>query len=448
MNRQYKHYTKHLDLSIFDKTAQKAREVLNNATIFTKNGNFQGYMALGTSEIKHPDYKFLWTRDNIYSLLYDLTAGTYEHPENYLLMLSKKINQCGRVPISINPDNDNLIEGTTSTIGHIHSIDSTLLYLILTGEFLKKTSNKDFYDNIKTAYKAALNLSIENNLFDPCPLIASIDCTTHIDRPHKLYGYVAYNQVLLYGALRIASDLKEFFSEDSRKIYQDYASKIKALIKEYFWINQTKLDKLNTIIPKSFHRNDEFSYRQKNPFNIKTTESEHRGTLKNSGYFIASVRTGYYDYRFDSLANLMAIAFGITTDKETEQILNYIEINDIDKPYPMKILWPALSKYELQELVPADETSDPYYYQNCGIWPFIGNIYITILIKNKNTKDAYEKLKVITESLKDNMPEWVDGNSGQFVENISNANQTWSAATYLMALEVFKDTQKPFFYLE
>lgn len=437
-----------LNAEVIIRAEEKAQVVLENATLKTVDGKFLGYKAVGSTDTEHPDYLFLWTRDNIYSLFGDVMAGNTKRAESYIKELSKSVSEEGRVSISINPADGTLITGSTNTIGHIHSIDSTLMFVLLASMVAKVTDNNKFFEEIKTPYIKALKLAMENNKFDPSPLISTNECTTLIDRPLGLHGYVTYNQVLLYGALSEASRLGNQLPEALVGRAATQASQIKDLLNKNFWVDQPSLEKLGEIVSKSAPRLREFEYRNENPFNIKSVKSDQIGDLNKGGYFVAAARTGKLDFRFDSLANLLAIAFGITSKDQTDKILNYMENNGINVPAPSKMMWPVLPEEELQRLVPGDQTTFPHCYHNGGSWPLIGGILVSVLKKAGRHKDAVKHLNSLAEVVKDDMPEWVHGESGKFLKEISNTNQTWSAASYLMGLNVVKNDAAPFFNMK
>ncbi len=151
---------------------------------------------------------------------------------------------------------------------------------------------------------------------------------------------------------------------------------------------------------------------------------------------------------FDTAGNLLAIITGLATDKIAKNILNYIEKNKINKPFPCKAIWPPIKKgdKEWRNYFELCDAREPYHYLNAGIWPFIGGLYATALVKTKQ----YKKAKLALESLaKANLQklqirdmkkgyefnEWLDGKVGK---PKGEPYQAWSAGMYLYAYECSK----------
>jgi len=430
-----------------DRVAEKANEVLKKATLTDEKGEFRGYMAIGSDETFSPDYKFLWTRDNMYALFYDLIKENSYKTEKYIENLAKVIDEDGLVPVSIEPETGKKIKGAGDTIGYVHSVDSTLLFLVMVSEAANKSKDPAFFDRVKEPYINALKLALENNRFDSSPLISSVECAGLVDRPLGMHGYVAGNQVLFYAALDRASKMEGKIPAELAHKAKTRADELKKLIHEYFWVDSKKLGQLEINIEKSARRDKESECHEINPFNLKKLPYHNIGNLMNGGYFLACARTGYLDFRFDTITNLMAIAFGLTDKEQADLILNYIENNGINKPLPVKYMWPAMPDDEIERLTPGDTFLAENRSVNGGIWPFVGALYSSILTKSAQRAKAEEVLNKIARVIEKDMPEWLEGTTGEFIPELSNKNQTWTAACYLLAFELLKSPERPFLNL-
>lgn len=158
---------------------------------------------------------------------------------------------------------------------------------------------------------------------------------------------------------------------------------------------------------------------------------------------------------FDTAGNLLAIITGLATPTIARNILNYIEKNRINKPFPCKSIWPPIKKTdkEWHDYFELCDAREPYHYLNGGIWPFIGGLYIAALVKMKEYKKAgialeylakanLQKLQIrdIKEGYEFN--EWLDGKTGR---PKGEPYQAWSAGAYIYAYECLKQKRILYF---
>lgn len=328
-------------------------------------------------------YKGVWARDSIISLMGAIT----EEKENYkdifrksLITLGKEQSKRGQIPNAVHG-----FEKKKPNVDYI-SIDSSLWYII--GHYLyKKKYGNDLFKKESKKIKKAFNW-IEYRDFGEEGLPDQLPTTDWQDAfPHK-YGEVINTQALYYKVLKLMKNKK--------------ANKIKKIVNE---------------------------------------DKEHR--LWNGKYYWAYRWKNHNKYKeigewFDSLGNLLAIIFGLTDKKQSEKIISYIKKNKIDKPFPIKAIWPPIkkgSKYWEDYFLDCD-AGKPFHYLNGGIWPFIGGFYILALIKTKKFKEAREELQLLAESnIKENpFPEWIN----PIDKKTYGIYQAWSAGLYILAYNSLK----------
>lgn len=146
------------------------------------------------------------------------------------------------------------------------------------------------------------------------------------------------------------------------------------------------------------------------------------------------------EYWFDSFGNLLAIIFGLAGDNKSRKIINYIEKNKINKPYPVKALYPAIKKNdkEWKSYFSKCDARLPYDYLNGGVWPYLGGIYVAALVKLGMLNKAELELQKLAEAnynfqeKRYDFFEWVDGRAGKFHEGYY---QAWSIGMYVFAYE-------------
>jgi hypothetical protein len=146
---------------------------------------------------------------------------------------------------------------------------------------------------------------------------------------------------------------------------------------------------------------------------------------------------------------------GLATPKIARQILDYIEKEKINRPFPCKAIWPPIKRNdpEWHNYFENCDAREPYSYLNGGIWPFIGGSYITALVKMKEFNKAKIELEKLAEANLQSMKirnlqgryefnEWLHGQTG---EPKGEPYQGWSAGTYVYAYECLKKKKVIFF---
>jgi len=155
----------------------------------------------------------------------------------------------------------------------------------------------------------------------------------------------------------------------------------------------------------------------------------------------------YHEYGewFDTLGNLLAIIFDLAEKNQAEKILSYIKRKGINKPYPVKAIYPAIKKgsKDWKDYFLDAESGKPWHYLNGGIWTYIGGFYVCTLVKMKKFKEAEIELNKLAEAnMKNdgNFAEWLHGLTGKIgkTEAGKESYQGWNAAMYIVAYESVK----------
>ena len=359
----------------------KSVEILKKTE--TPNGFFAGY----------PGYDAIWARDSmIISLGASLIDKKFKNTfKNSLITLSKNQSEKGQIP--------NAVDKFSKRKSHVDfkSIDSTLWYII--GHYVYQEKYKD--SSLINKYKNNIAKSFqwleyqdtgEDEMPEQQPTSDWFDAF-----PHR-YGHTINTQALYYKTLKL-----------SRKNKQ--AKKLKQVVNknkdDALWDN-----KLRFYLP----------YRWKN-----------HGQYKEEGDW------------FDSLGNLLAIIFELADKNQSEKILQYIEKNSINKPYPIKCIYPPInskSKYWYDYFKDC-EAKEKYHYSNAGIWTYIGAFYVLALIKMKKFKEAKIQLKKLAEANMQNngnFAEWLHGQTGKIGKSQSGTEgfQGWNAGMYIVAYQSVK----------
>jgi len=327
-------------------------------------------------------YNAIWARDSMISLIGASSANEFKEVfRQSLITLANNQSKKGQIP--------NAVDKWSERKPHVDfaSIDSSLWYLI--GHYVYSIRYDDyslFKKYRKSIEKVLFWLSCwdmgENGLLEQLPTTDWQDAF-----PHK-YGQTINTQALYYKVLNLAGEKRE-------------ANKLKFMVNDH---EGTKLWNNNFYAP----------YRWKN-----------HNKYKEIGEW------------FDSLGNLLAIVFDLADKSRAEKIISYIEKNKINKPYPIKAIYPPIkkgSKY-WQDYFEDCDAKEPYHYLNGGIWTYIGGFYVLSLIKLKKFKKAEKELKKLAEAnLKGDFPEWVNPPTKEPHGRL----QAWNAGMYILAHESLK----------
>lgn len=351
-------------------------------------------------------YEATWARDSmITSLGASLVGQDFKQVfKKSLNLLTKNQSDLGQIPNAVGSYNLERKSDVT-----FNSIDSALWYII--GHYVYAIAYEDpslLEQHKNNIAKALVWLKFQDPNEDK--LIVQQPTMDWMDAfPHK-YGRVLNTQALHYGVLKLVGNEK-------------MANYIKPIIngetQEYLSLYDEKLKYYRPWIWK-----------------------DHAGDRESEEWF-------------DTLGNLLAIIFGLATPQITKNILNYIEQEKINQPYPCKAMWPPIEPgdKEWHSYFSQCDAREPFHYLNGGIWPFIGGFYVAALIK----AGQYKKAEIELENLaKANLQkfqirnikkayefnEWLDGKTGK---PQGEPYQAWSAGTYIYAYECVKKKKVIFF---
>jgi glycogen debranching enzyme len=356
---------------IIDKCLERAKEVIRICS--TRNGLFASGGNGG--------YDAIWSRDSMISFLgasLVKDAGFKKTFRNSLMTLSRYQSKNGQIP--------NAVDRYSKRKPHVDfaSIDSTLWYLIGQNLYSIRYQDRSF------SHKLGKNI-IQANKWLACQdtgergMLTQLPTTDWQDAfPHK-YGYVISTQALYYKILKIGK-------------FQNEAARLKKAVNS---------DPESKLWNGTFYS----AYRWKNHNNFK--------------------EIGNW---FDSLGNLLSIIFGLADKGMGYKIISYIIKNKINKPFPVKAIFPSLKKggKYWHEYFEDSDARNPDSYLNGGIWPYLGAFYILSLIKlNKMALAEKELADLAKANLEGNFPEWIHPKSK---ENFGRL-QAWDAGMYILAHE-------------
>lgn len=392
---------------IINQAYNKALEVLQACAMPT------GFYASGLPG----GYEALWARDSMTTSL-----GASFFPEfkstikKSIELLTKNQTELGLIPNCVGSYNIDRQSDVT-----FNSLDAPLWYII--GHYVYAQNYLDVSLLKKYEYnilKALLWLRCQDP--DNLGLVVQQPTGDWQDAfPHK-YGYTIHGNALYYGVLKLLNE--NGLAETVKKT-------INGEIRAYTALYDKKLG---------------YYY----PWGWKN----HDGDREHEEWF-------------DTAGNLLAIITDLATPQIAKNIINYIEREKINQPYPCKTIWPPIKKGdpEWHSYFAKCNAREPYNYLNGGIWPFIGGLYVVALVKMKEYKKAEAELAKLAEAnlkivkqpdaplyiITKNKPkmsraelvklrqkefnEWLHGQTG---EAMGEPYQGWSAGTFIYAVECLK----------
>jgi len=337
----------------------------------------------------NPSYQAIWSRDSMITSLGASLIPKKEFKEAFkksLITLANKQSELGQIPNAVHVNN---------LKADFASIDSNLWFIIGEYVYAKRYNDKSLLRRHKKNIDKAFLWLKYQDFGEDATLVQHPTSDWQDCFPHR-YGHTIHTQSLYFKVLK--------------------------LLKQKKLMQKVKI-KVNKNDGGLWNKNYFFSYRWKN---------------HNKYHEIG-------DW-FDSLANLLAIIYGLADKNQSEKILSYIKKEKINQPYPMKTIHPYIKKNskDWYDYFYDCEAEIPYHYINGGIWPYIGGFYILALIKMKKFMEAEKQLTKLAElNMKKNGAfwEWFNGKTGRpgvtgWKKN--NSNQAWNAGMYILAYESLK----------
>ncbi|MBI4209989.1 MAG: hypothetical protein HY544_00585 [Candidatus Diapherotrites archaeon] len=337
-------------------------------------------------------YSSVWARDSMISLI----GASFHTPEfrgvfaKSLSVLAKYQSANGQIPNCVD-----VFERINDKPVTFATIDSSL-WFVLGEHFYRKRFGASMRGRHAGKVKKAMTWigcqdAGEDSMPEQLPTSDWQDCF-----PHK-YGHTINTQALYYAALRVAG----------RKAAIPFFVK---QVNSYLWD-----EKLGYFLP--WHWKDHGEYSEKAQW-------------------------------FDSLGNILAAVLGLATKRQAKRILAFIEDKGINRPFPVRVIYPPISRgsAEWRDYFDACLAAERHSYLNGGIWPFVGGFYVTALVAAGELRKAREELALLAKanSLGRKFPwdfnEWI---SPVEKKAMGSRHQAWSAGTYLLAYHAVKTGRNP-----
>lgn len=413
--------------SLIRKARAEAEEIL------LANGGELGLLGSRTA------YQQVWARDSMICglglLLTDDREGTAIHRRS-LETLRKYQTPLGNVAHNVGlpdvPDPALVAHGgrleasggerepVMDTI-HAGCVDGALWYIVGHYYHFRLSEDRDLLSSAWDSLERAL-LWLRYQDSNECGLLEVHEAMDWADLFVNRYN-VLYDNVLYYAAWRCMAEMAAALDRTS-DVFQTNAHDV--------------LRKLNTVLWIGPEEPRDWAWigreRREWLYTLQRIETE----LVERPFYLPYVAFRDYADRLDTLGNLLAILFGVADAAKTARILDYISGCGLDRPFPVRSLYPVINPGERdwREYYRVRNLNQPNHYHNGGAWPFIGGFYVAALVKSGRHEEAQRQLERLVamnrlgKTREWGFNEWFHGLSGQ---PMGYDGQSWSAALYIFA---------------
>ena len=399
-------------MNLIDEAFEKAKETLK------MNITPMGFTACSRKHDEDPNsnYSSVWTRDSSMTLLWILSLDDSELIEcgrkSLETILDAQLSD-GHLPGYVS-----ITEGTPRFrgIGNISAIDGPMWVVSAFNNYVKIKNDivfqKKYYPNIYRVMKW-LNSHDTNN----CGLLEIPEAGDWMDLFPRYY-IVLYDEVLWYRANIDFVEIRKRKNKPYRQFIKR-ADLIKRCINQQFWpTTDTIRDSMESFADTQF-------------------------SLGRARYLISQITPFGFNWRCDVFANIIAYLYGVLDQKRAESLWYFLRQINVDQPYPIKILYPAIEPGagDWREYFLVNLLNLPNHYHNGGIWPFVGGLWVQFLLKLGKRQNAIEALEKLAALCREGIRfewefnEWAHGITGK---PMGKPYQTWSAASYVAAYVAFQ----------
>lgn len=399
-------------MNLVDTAYDKAKEILR------LNISPMGFTACSAKYDDDPysNYNSVWTRDSAMTLLWILSLDDEE------------LIECGRKSLETVLDNQ-LPGGHLPSyvsvedkkphfrgIGNISSVDGPMWVVMAANAYIKAKGDTDFLRKYYTKLSRIMKW-LHSHDANNCGLLEIPEAGDWTDLFPRSYN-VLYDEVLWYRANVDFAEIRERNNKPVQQ-YVKRSEQIRQAINNQFWpTTETVRDSMESFADTQF-------------------------SLGRVRYLISQITPFGFNWRCDIYANIIAYLYDVLDARRGESIWYFLRQINVDQPYPVKILYPAISPgaSDWREYFLVNLLNLPHHYHNGGIWPFVGGLWVRFLLKlgkRQNAAEALEKLATLCHQgikYEWEFNEWAHGQTGKVM---GKPYQAWSAASYIAAYTEFQ----------
>lgn len=427
-------------------------------SVMTYRGQPVGTVAALPNADAAANYQDCFVRDFVPAALVFLADGEYDIVRNFLRTLlelraqHERIQGHGLEP-AVLPASFRVISGAKGedqiradfgdhAIGRVAPVDAMMWWVILLAIYRRKTGDQGLIREpaVQQAVRGILELTLREG-FEVFPTLLVPDGSFMIDRRMGVHGHPLEIQTLFHGMLVAAVGLlRTAGSHDGLiEIAEKRANMLRTYLQVFYWLDLERLNEIHR------YKTEEFGSSSVNMLNIYPESIPDwvvNWITDRGGYLVGNLGPGRMDFRFFALGNLLAILFGITSDRESHSLMSlyHDRWDDLVGKMPAKLVFPAVVGKEWMFMTGSDPKNVPWSYHNGGNWPVLLWPLVASALKTGRGDLAQLALDVADHSLpKAQWPEYYDGQHGNLIGRRAQLNQVWSASAYLLAHKLADD---------
>lgn len=431
---------------------KSAYEVLENSIIHYLGGPV-GTIASDDPKAPAANYADCFVRDFVSSALVFLLDGRPEIVRNFLQLTlklrDKQVEMEGHrmlprvMPASFKVitqlDGSEVIDVDFGdrAIGRVAPVDSMMWWILLVRAYVKVTGDVAFARSpeCQRGIRTILNIFLRDR-FEVFPTLLVPDASFMIDRRMGVYGHPLEIQSLFFGALQASQHLLDPDDPENHPVIEESAARLKQLteyVHEYYWLDLQRLNEIHR------YETEIIGHDAVNALNIYPESIPDwlpSWLPDDAGYLVGNLGPGRMDFRFFSFGNLLAVVFGLSTESQSQRIMDVFRNrwDDLVGTMPVKICFPAMEGEEWRLLTGSDPKNIPWSYHNGGNWPVLLWTFTAAALKYGRV-DLAQRAHDFAERrlMRDGWPEYYDGRFGRLIGRRANFNQTWSATALILS---------------
>lgn len=393
------------DKKQIDEAYEKAIETLRH------NASKYGFYA---SNVGKDNYERVWSRDGVIQGLAGIMSEDRELIEvlkqNLKTLKKYQDEETGRIASNIDLENEDVSYGTL-----VGKIDATLWYVIGIGQYYRYSKDekfvKEFYRSFEKAlkYLEAVELNGSDLLYIPTGGDWADEYITH--------GYVLFDQILYYLALKEYLNILKVCKKSQNGIYEKI-KRLKKMIQVNYFPSEKKKNK-KEVYNKGLYSKicDEF----------------------NEDYALMFFSSDGFASYMDGFANSLLLLLDIPSREENKKILkSFFKRLNNQKVKIIPAFWPPITSFHyfwkmLKMNSLFEFKNKPHHYHNGGLWPLIQGFYISGLVKQKKELQAKRYLKNFAAVLKEDNYEFHEYFDSKYFKPRGVKEHGFSAAGYVIA---------------
>lgn len=360
-------------------------------------GTENGFLATPT---EHDNYRRIWGRDSSIMGVASLLTGEHELVDacrRSLETLAHYQGPHGEIPSNVDPRTDRVSYGGTAG-----RVDADLWFVICCGEYWGHTGDDDFLERLlEPLEKVRFLLGCWE--FNNRGLIYTPPTGDWADE-YLQSGYVLYDQLLYLKAQESYSAMHRHIHQTAHHDLDDRIARLKHLIRANYWFDHGEEERDDVYHEVLF-------------------EKGNKAALSRGGPYWMSFFTPFgYGYRFDALANVLAMLLGVAAEKQCETVDSYIAENIVHEdvmllPAFHPVITPKDEDWQdLQTTYSHTFKNEPYEYHNGGLWPMVTGFYAASLAQRGRRELArrycdgvHDANRMVMNDREWSFPEYVHG---------------------------------------